>query len=111
MKREPGYYWVKIKGDTSTKGDLDILMGLLSPVGKWVICYYSVLGWEYRHFDIDEHHFAEINEARILSPGEVDEDGWNEVLNEIKKELPFTLGTPLDEFIAVAMKKCNISIK
>lgn len=62
--REQGFYWVKIKSDNDTRSALSN-MGLLSPVGDWVICHYSVLGWEYRHFDIDEFHFEEINEVKL----------------------------------------------
>lgn len=69
-KRKHGYYWVKVKSDENTK-DLLSNMGLLSPHGNWVICYYSALGWEYRHFDIEERYFEFINENRLLAPDEI----------------------------------------
>lgn len=73
MKREPGYYWVKVKNDPETVGDLEILMGYMSPKGQWVICYFDGEGWNYWNknlYDIYEDYFEQINETRILSPDE-----------------------------------------
>lgn len=72
-QRQPGYYHVKFKGDTATRGDMDIIMGYCYPgPDKWVIGKYdpSDGGWSIDGYDIGEDYFSEINETRIVEPGE-----------------------------------------
>lgn len=74
MNRKEGYYWVRLKDDSATAGDLDILMGLMSPKpGDWFIAKWLErdLEWEIGTYALMDGYFSEINKTPILSPDEL----------------------------------------